>query len=65
MEAKQNKHRAKKRGRQGYIHKSNALNLTVYDLHGNALPQDFVDEVLETVNERSLARGLMLTYTQT
>lgn len=55
----------KKRGKQGYLHKSSALCITVYDLHGKPISDTLADEILEIVNEKSLSEGLMLSYTRT
>ena len=43
-----------KRGRQGYIPKSPAVCITVYDLHGKPISDKIANEILELVNERSL-----------
>jgi hypothetical protein len=55
----------KRRKKTGYLHKSNALCMTVYDLRGAPLPQAVVDELLATVNEKALSKGLITTYTRT
>lgn len=54
-----------KRGRQGYIPKSPAVCITLYDLHGKPISDKIANEILELVNERSLSHGLMISYTRT
>lgn len=54
-----------KRGRQGYVHRSNALNITVYDLHGRPISDKVICDILETVNEKSLEVDLMFSHTRT
>jgi hypothetical protein len=55
----------KRKGRTGYIQKSPAICITVYDLHGQPIPAKIVEEILDTVNEKSLANGLMISFTRT
>jgi hypothetical protein len=54
-----------KRGKQGYLPKERAVCIVVYDLGGKPIPTETVDEILTTVNDLSLSRGLMISFTQT
>lgn len=54
----------KKRGKQGYIPKERAICIVIYDLGGKPIPAADVEEILNTVNEVSLPKGLVFTYTQ-
>ena len=56
-EVEKKRRQPKKRGKQGYVHKTNALNMTVYDAHGKPLPREFVEELTEIVNQKSLDAG--------
>lgn len=55
----------KRRGKPGYVAKSNAVNLTVYDVHGKPLPKAFVEELVELVNQKAVDNELTFSYTTT
>lgn len=57
--------KSRRKKKTGYLHKSNALCITVYDLRGAPLPQAVVDDLLTTVNDKALSQGLITTYTRT
>lgn len=57
--------RKRKKGRQGYIPRSPAICITVYDLHGKPISDRVADDILNIVNEKSLAEGLMISFTRT
>jgi hypothetical protein len=54
-----------KRRKEGYVERSNAVHLTVWDGYGNVLPDDVVTEIVNTVNEVSGRHGFLLSFTQT
>lgn len=53
-----------KKGKTGYLPKERAICIVVYDLGGKPIPADTVEEILNTVNELSLSKGLILNFTQ-
>lgn len=55
----------KRRGKGGYVAKSNAINMTVYDVHGKPLPKAFVEELIEVVNQKAVDNELTFSYTTT
>ena len=55
----------KKRGKQGYVARERAICIVVHDPGGKPIAPEVVEDILNTVNEKSLANGLLLSFTQT
>lgn len=50
--------------REGFVRKTNAVNLTIWDGYGNVIPDDIATDIINTVNEVSLRNGLLLSFTR-
>lgn len=53
-----------KRRKEGYVERTNAVNLTIWDGYGNVIPDDTVTEIINTANEVSAKHGFLLSFTQ-
>lgn len=53
------------RKEEPYKSRSNAVNMTVYDLYGNTLPNEFVTKLINSVNEIAQKEGHGFSFTQT
>jgi hypothetical protein len=53
-----------KRRKEGYVERTNAVNLTIWDGYGNVIPDDTVTEIINTANEVSARHGFLLSFTQ-
>lgn len=60
----------KKRSRNGrrreepYTHRANAVNMTVYDLYGNQLPNAIVAQIINEVNDSAEKHGFGFSFTR-
>jgi hypothetical protein len=63
-EQKKRAPKAKKppRRREGFVRKTNAVNLTVWDAYGNVLPDDFATDLINSVNEAAVKNGLLFSF---
>ena len=64
------KNGGKKRSRNGrrreepYTHRSNAVNMTVFDLYGNQLPNAIVAQIINDVNDAAEKHGYGFSFTR-
>ena len=54
-----------RRREEPYQHRSNAVNMTVYDLYGNQLPNAIVAQIINDVNESAEKHGYGFSFTRT
>lgn len=55
----------KRKGKQGYLHRSPAICVVVHDPGGRAMPNSVANEILERVTEIALREGYLINYTRT
>lgn len=49
---------------EDYYDRTNAINLTVYDLYGNRLPKSFTSRIVDVVNKMALDEGFGFSFTK-
>jgi len=52
------------RRREGFVRRTNAVHLTIWDGYGNVLPDEVATEVINTVNDISVKHGFLLSFTR-
>jgi hypothetical protein len=61
---KDGRSRPKKRS-NGYIHRSPAVCVTVYDLSGRPMPDSDATEIVNSVFEIAMEKGYVINFTRT
>lgn len=56
--------RTRKRN-NGYIHRSPAVHVTVYDLTGRPMPDADATEIVNTIFEIAMAKGYVINFART
>lgn len=64
MDQKSSKGR-RKRQKRGYVQRSNAVCVTVYDLTGRAIPERLVDEITQSIHAVAFNQGYVMDITRT
>jgi hypothetical protein len=50
--------------REGFIRKSGAVNLTIWDGYGNVIPDDVATDIINSVNELATKQGYLFSFTR-
>jgi hypothetical protein len=49
---------------EDYYDRTNAINLTVFDMYGNRLPKSFTSKLAEAVNDMAVKEGFGFSFTK-
>jgi len=54
-----------RRRKEGYVHRSSALNMTVYDPTGKPLSDEVASKLLNTITQVALDNKYFISFTRT
>jgi hypothetical protein len=65
MPEQKNKSRNRGRAKRTYVHRPNAIHITLYSPHGDPVPRAILNEATEVVTQIAVANGLLVGLADT